>query len=534
MKKLLLLILLCTSLHMSSQITIDESMTPQQLIESIFLNNSVVDVTNVQSQSGSDFGNVNSIAAFSNASSDFPFSGVILTTGNATEAPGPNLTNQNEGGWAGDADIEVFTDISSSNDATFLQFDFAPYVNMLNLSFILASEEYNQNFECSFADSFAFILTDQNTGISENIALIPGTNMPISVTGIHPEVPGQCPAINEDFFGLYNFEPFSPMNDSATNFNGQTVEIMVATELVVGHEYTIKLVIADNLDTIFDSAIFLASESFGFQLDLGVDRMASNDNAPCGNSIETVGIPEDENTTYQWFELNPSTSIYEAISGETNSRLDITTSGDYRLEVTAANNAVLMDDITVEFEGDFGLGTPNDIFIDEGDFDGMAIFDLTVNVPMILNGENPADFTINYYETLQDAEAETNVIATPTMYQNIANPQTIYVRTTSLATGCRAISDFLLETDVLSIDTEDNQLFSVYPNPTSDVVNLRFFNQNETVDIHIFDIQGKLIKEEISIASTDQTIDIRTLSQGLYFIQVRSENKVSVLKLLKE
>lgn len=534
MKKLLLLILLCTTGSLLSQITIDESMTPQQLIESIFLNGSVVDVTNIQSQSGSDFGTVNSIAAFSNASSDFPFSGVMLSTGDASEGTGPNLNLQSGGNWPGDADLEAITGTAGSNDATYLQFDFTPYVNQLNLSFILASEEYDQNFECSFADAFAFILTDINTGISENIALVPGTNTPIATTNIHPEVPGQCPAINEAFFGRYNFEPFNSPNTAATNFNGQTVEIMVATELVVGHQYTIKLVIADQGDSSFDSAVFLASESFGFQLNLGMDRMASNNNAPCGNSIETVGIPEDENTAYQWFELNPSTSIYELISGETNSRLDITTSGDYRLEVTAENNAILMDDITVEFEGDFGLGTPNDIFIDEGDFDGLAIFDLTINIPTILNGENPADFSISYYETLQDAETEVNAIATPTMYQNIVNPQTVYVRTTSLTTDCRAISDFVLETDVLSVDTEDNQLFSVYPNPTSDFVNLRFFNQNETIDVHIFDIQGKLVKEEKSVASTDQTIDIRTLSQGLYFIQVRSENKISVLKLLKE
>lgn len=534
MKKLLLFIFTISSIQMFSQITVDESMTPQQLIESIFLNGSVVDVTNVQSQSGSDFGSTNSIAAFSNTSSDFPFSGVILTTGDVNDASGPNTDIQSNGGWPGDPDIEAITDINNSNDATFLQFDFAPYVNQLNLSFILASEEYDQNFECTFADTFAFILTDLDTGISENIALIPGTDTPIAVTNIHPEIPGQCPAENETFFGQYNFEPFSSPNDSATNFNGQTVEIMVSTELVVGHEYTIKLVVADNLDTVFDSAIFLANESFGFQLDLGMDRMASNDNAPCGNSIETIGIPSDEGTTYQWLQFNASTSTYEPISGETSSRLDITASGDYRLEVTASNNTVLMDDITVAFEGDFGLGTPNDIFIDEGDNNGLAIFDLTINNTLILNGENSADFTISYYETLQDAEDEINAIANPTAYQNIENPQTVYVRTTSLTTDCRAISSFVLETDVLSVDTENQELFSVFPNPASNNIHLQFIDQNDAIDVYIYDIQGKLVKEEKSITSQDKTINVQTLSQGLYFIQVRSGATVSVRKLIKE
>ncbi len=533
MKKLLLLsILLCTTGGLFSQITVDESMTSQQLIESIFINGSVVDVMNVQSQSGSDFGSTNSIAAFSDASSDFPFSGVMLSTGDASQAPGPNLNTQSNGNWPGDADLEAITGTTNSNDATYLQFDFAAYVNQLNLSFILASEEYNQNFECTFADAFAFILTDINTGISENIALVPGTNTPIAATTIHPEVPGQCPAINETYFGQYNFEPFNVANDAAINFNGQTAEIMVSTELVVGHQYTIKLVIADQGDTAFDSAVFLASESFGFQLDLGMDRMASNNNAPCGNSIETVGIPEDESATYQWFQLNPSTSVYELLNDETNSRLDITASGDYRLEVTASNDNVLMDEIAVEFEGDFGLGTPNDIFIDEGDLDGIAIFDLTINNVVIIDGESPADFSISYYETLQDAEAETNAIAMPTAYQNIVNPQTIYARTTSLVTDCRAISNFIIETDALSVATKEASLFMLFPNPTSDIVNIRLSNPNTTATVAIMDIQGKILREEN--IQTSQNINIQDLSQGLYFIQVRSENNVSTVRLIKK
>ncbi|WP_299683666.1 choice-of-anchor L domain-containing protein [uncultured Dokdonia sp.] len=532
MKKLLLFILICTTATSFSQITVDDSMTPQQLIEAIFLDGSVVEVTNIQSQSGSDFGNTTSIGSFSNANSDFPFSGVVLTTGNINQAPGPNLNIQSNGGWSGDIDLEIFTDTSNSNDASFLQFDFTPYVNQLNLNFVLASEEYDQNFECTFADSFAFILTDLNTGIAENIALIPGTETPISVINIHPEVPGLCPAVNETFFDRYNFSPFNDQNTAATNFNGQTVEIMVATELIVGHEYTIKLVIADNADTIFDSAIFLASESFGFQLDLGMDRMVSNGNAPCGNSIETLGIPEDDTASYQWFEFNTTTSTYDPISGETNSLLDVTTSGDYRLEVTAANNNVLMDEVTVEFEGDFGLGTPEDLFIDEGDQDGLAIFDLTVNIPMILNGEDPTDFTISYYETQQDAEAQVNAIAMPNAYQNIANPQTIYVRTMNSTTGCRAISNFIIETDALSLDSPDSSLFSIYPNPTSDIVTINLRYPNELVTIAIIDIQGKILREETIQAS--QNINLQELSKGVYFMQARTSTSITTVRLIKK
>jgi hypothetical protein len=230
--------------------------------------------------------------------------------------------------------------------------------------------------------------------------------------------------------------------------------------------------------------------------------------------------------------LTNTTSIYELINDETNSRLNITDSGDYRLEVTAENDNVLMDEITVEFEGDFGLGTPNDLFIDEGDMDGFAIFDLTVNNTVIIDGESPADFVISYYETLQDAEADTNAIAMPMSYQNIVNPQIVYVRTASLVTDCRAISSFVLETDVLSVANEEASLFTLFPNPTSDIVNIRLSNPNATATVAIIDIQGKIIKEEN--IQTSQNINVQDLSQGLYFIQVRSENNVSTLRLIKK
>lgn len=532
MKQLLLCISLFATTTTFCQITVDESMSPQELIESIFLNGSVVDITNIESQSGSDFGFSNSIGSFTSSDSNFPFSGVILSTGALSQAPGPNLNIQGEGGWGGDSDIEVYTEGTNTTDASFLQFNFIPYANQLNLSFILLSEEYDQNFECSFADTFAFVLTDLETGVVENIALIPETDTPISVTNIHPEIVGNCPAVNEDFFGQYNFEPFNSSNDSPTNFNGQTAEIMVSTQLIVGHEYTIKLVIADNFDTLFDSAIFLASESFGYQLDLGPDRMASNGNAPCGNSIETLGIPEDENATYQWLELNATTSLYEPISGETNSLLDISAPGDYRLEITAANNNVLVDDIKVEFEGDFDLGNPNDLFIDEGDNDGFAIFDLTANIPIIINNEDPSNFVINFYETQLDAESEINAIVTPTAYQNIENPQTVYVRTTSLSTDCRAISNFILETDILSLETQNRDVFSMYPNPAKNIVHIQPSFEQEFFSIKIIDVQGKLVKELKSV-NTVQPIDVSQFAKGLYFVQAAQGNKVSTNKLIK-
>lgn len=54
--------------------------------------------------------------------------------------------------------------------------------------------------------------------------------------------------------------------------------------------------------------------------------------------------------------------------------------------------------------------------------------DLTVNEEIILNGNDPAQFTITYHLTQNDAMNGVNAIVNPTTYANNSSPQTIWVR----------------------------------------------------------------------------------------------------------
>ncbi|WP_179336317.1 T9SS type B sorting domain-containing protein, partial [Winogradskyella costae] len=75
--------------------------------------------------------------------------------------------------------------------------------------------------------------------------------------------------------------------------------------------------------------------------------------------------------------------------------------------------------------------------------DGVEVFDLTENEILILNGE--AGVTASYYESLDDANSDTNAIPDPTQYTNTETPeQEIYVRVTNDATGCYALIDFTI------------------------------------------------------------------------------------------
>lgn len=68
------------------------------------------------------------------------------------------------------------------------------------------------------------------------------------------------------------------------------------------------------------------------------------------------------------------------------------------------------------------------------DNDGQGIFDLTTYRPVVLNGLSAAQYTVTYYETANDAIANTAAISAPATYLSASS--VIYIRLTNNATGC--------------------------------------------------------------------------------------------------
>ncbi|RDK88239.1 choice-of-anchor L domain-containing protein [Marinirhabdus gelatinilytica] len=358
MKKNVLLFFSIIAVTVSfAQITVDETLTTQQLVEDILINSPCAEVSNFSQSTGTDFGQGNGIGAFNANGSTFPFNeGVILSSGFISNAPGPNNSLHSDGTftWPGDADLEANTTATSTNNASWIQFDFVPFLEEISFNFIMASEEYNQNFECSFSDAFAFILTDQTTGTVQNLAVLPGTTTPIEVTNIRYEVSGQCPAINEQFFGQYNFQPIAnplapsiPAADSPIDFNGQTVSLTAVGTVTPGNDYTIKLVVADETDTAYDISVYLEAGSFDLgNVNLGDDITLGDPEAQCEGDILTLdSMIDPADATFKWFADGTE------IIGETGPTLDVSITALYAVEVTytQGSNCVATDEILVEF-----------------------------------------------------------------------------------------------------------------------------------------------------------------------------------------
>ncbi|WP_158611362.1 T9SS type B sorting domain-containing protein [Mangrovimonas spongiae] len=79
----------------------------------------------------------------------------------------------------------------------------------------------------------------------------------------------------------------------------------------------------------------------------------------------------------------------------------------------------------------------------DDDYDGITSFDLTTMDATIYNGQNPADYTLTYHETLADAEAIPGVdpIVEPQLSNYMSSDATIYVRLEG-ANGCIATGQF--------------------------------------------------------------------------------------------
>ncbi|NNK82055.1 MAG: PKD domain-containing protein, partial [Flavobacteriaceae bacterium] len=398
--------------------------TIEQLVEDVLINSACAGVENINASTGSNFGSTNGIGHFISNGIAFPFAeGIIMTTGRADDAEGPETGILSSGGWPGDLDLEnaiTGLNVGDTNDATFIEFDFVPLANSISFNFIFASEEYGF-YQCSFTDAFAFLLTNTTTGVTTNLAVVPGTTDEISVLTVRDNLYNStCVSVNPNFFDTYYGSPNGqPEINSPIDFKGHTVSMEASSPVTPNTTYNIKLVIADDGDTLFDAAVFLEAGSFNLGGDLGDDITIAAQTAPCYTDSITLDT-QIPTATHTWF-FNDT-----EITGETASTLDVTEPGEYRVEIVLGANCQASDSILIEFIPD-----PEIIAIENLSVCNTtgSTFDLTINDTNILGTQSAIDFSVSYYTSLADAENGDNPIdpVNATSY-NGSDGEIIYAR----------------------------------------------------------------------------------------------------------
>lgn len=422
-------------------ITVDDNQSVEDLVQNVLINSSCANVSNI-TVSGWAFTNGNSYGYFNRSSSTFPFQdGVIISNGRASSAVGPNTSLLSEGptNWGGDIDLQQAINENNTVNATIIEFDFLPFANKISFDYIFSSEQYLSNpssNQCNYSDGFAFLLKevgsqDQYT----NLAVVPGTAIPVKI----PTVRGSgtiCPPANEIYFDAFNG------SEHPTNFNGQT-KILKAQSLVTpGVLYHIKLVIADQGNNLYDSAIFLGGGSFSVETDLGQDRLFSTNNPLCENETLLLDANTPNAIGYKWYRNNI------LLNTETQSTYSVEEFGVYKVEVIFNPTCSSFGEIVIEYSAN---PIPNNTTLTQcdSDTDGLAIFNLSEANTTII-GSNLNTGPPKYFLSFAEAFTVQNTLTNIANFQNIIPNQVIYARLENTF-GCFGISEVTLTTSTTSI-----------------------------------------------------------------------------------
>ncbi|QYJ68168.1 T9SS type B sorting domain-containing protein [Flavobacterium litorale] len=433
------LLLIVTTSASAQYIEVDDTYTAQQMVEAL-VSNSCASVSNVSVngwQDGISYG------YFERGTSDFPFeNGIVLSTGLASSAPGPNSTLLSEGGtdWPGDVDLQTALGVNNTINATVLEFDFVPLTNVISFDYIFSSEQYltsiTSNAQCNFTDGFAFLLKEVDSDTYQNLAVIPNTNIPVRVNTVRGT--GVCPAANEQYFDAFN-----PVEHN-TNYNGQTVILKAQANVTAGTTYHIKLVVADQGNNLYDSAIFLGGGSFTATTDLGNNRLLSLNNPLCEDETLLLDATYPFATGYEWFK--DGAPINEANDSAT---YEVTEAGTYNVAVAITADCFSYGEVTIEYATNPEIVTRTLIQCDDNN-DGLTTFNLNLATPLVTN-ENP-NLGVNYYESIENAENGIDVITNTTLYENTEPDQEIYARVQNQH-GCYSISTVVLATSANGVTT---------------------------------------------------------------------------------
>ena len=271
MRVFLLLFSLCllTPSFFAQPIAVSATQTPQQLVNNVLLGSGVVasniTINGVPGLANTPFGN---IGYFTNTNGAFPMtSGVVLTTGDAMGAMGPNIggSTTNPGSSQSVAFDPELNAIANGNvtNGVILEFDFIPAGDTLIFNYMFGSDEYTEFSPSSFNDAFGIFLW--GPGISgpyplagypnggDNIAVIPG-GIPVTINNVN--------WVTNTPYYVFNEAATTLTYGDAIEYDGTTIKLTASASVQCNQTYHIKFAIANVFDQAYDSGVFLEAGSF--------------------------------------------------------------------------------------------------------------------------------------------------------------------------------------------------------------------------------------------------------------------------------
>ncbi|MEM1122518.1 MAG: choice-of-anchor L domain-containing protein, partial [Bacteroidota bacterium] len=346
------------TLTIHAQIEVEPAITapfePEKLVTDVLKGDGII-ITDVKFH-GQDI----AVGYFSDGASSIGIDeGILLTTGFAYSAS--SVVDRGNTATSGqNQSTTVFPELENLADTTlkdvaYYEISFIPLSDSIEFNYVFGSEEYPE-FGCDcFNDVFGFfIYGDGFPAEGQNLATVPGTaDLPVSIASIHPidqdTVNGrECPN---------QFDACVPMNehlyvDNATgtdvNYDGFTKILTARAAVEKCKSYTLKIGIADVLDQVWDSGVFLEANSFSantFSIKAETPNLDGTIVEGCANAdlVFSIPSPKEEAVTINISKNSQSTAVegvdYEPFpktitipAGETTFSIPIQSMDDGELE----------------------------------------------------------------------------------------------------------------------------------------------------------------------------------------------------------
>ncbi|MBC8046739.1 MAG: choice-of-anchor L domain-containing protein [Fimbriimonadaceae bacterium] len=214
-------------------------------------------------------------------------SGIVLTSGKAILVEGPNDLGS-EGfitSYAGDANLDELPGVSTTYDACVLEFDLVPISDTITFDYVFGSEEYLEYVGFTFNDVFAFFISGPGITGTKNIALVPGSSVPVSIATINTT---WNPTYYNDNGTGYTL-PYSGDN-YYIQYDGFTDVLQAKSAVIPCETYHLKLAVADVYDQVYDSGVFIKANSLNANMDFTVGGVLFSS----GDTVYVApGVPVD-------------------------------------------------------------------------------------------------------------------------------------------------------------------------------------------------------------------------------------------------
>lgn len=485
MKKIATLVLLFAALTTKAQMTVDTTQTPNDLIQNHLLG------AGVYVDSITYAGSLNQMASFINGGAGIS-NGIIMTNGKNTGPWAPaSLWRSTAMNNNSDPDLAAIVAPQTIHDASVLEFDFKVGSDSVKFNFVFSSEEYNDYVNTSFNDVFGFFISGPGIIGNQNIALIPGTNTPVSINNVNNGGPysgvSSGPCTNCNYY-IDNVLGSTFAGDGYTTVLTAQVAVQPCTV------YHIKLAIADVADQAFDSFVMLEDNSFQA---CSTPRIMAN-NVPATNDTlfilqgDSVQLSAIQGPNYMWSNGATTQSIYASQSG------------NYTVAVTNGNCFALFNALQVE-----AVVMPTPVITYATAVINSTVTDLAYSYTWYLDGT-----------LITGANSSTLNVTAPGCYLLVITD----------VHGLKVSSNLLCLTAAGINYVATEKAAMLIPNPVTQNAKLLFNNKGkEQMTLKIYSVDGSVVKQDIT--NEEQFNIVKgNMNAGVYFYEITNTKAAIIYK----